>query len=176
MKRSADEIREMRAHFEAVLRRSGIKITPQRLEIYRHVAATTAHPDIETVHCEVLRTMPHVSLDTVYRALALFAKLGLVTSVRLLGRQVRFDANVSPHHHFVCTHCGAAIDFEDRDLDNLRIPASASALGRVASRHVELRGLCAPCAAGATRSPRAASSRTIGTRSHRPYKQPKRRD
>jgi Fur family peroxide stress response transcriptional regulator len=174
MKRSPNELKEMMARFASAIRGAGIKLTPQRLEIYRQAAATTAHPDIETIHRQVRRTMPSVSLDTVYRALALFADLGLISMIRPLGHHVRFDANTSPHHHFICSHCGAAIDFEDRDFDNLRIPASASALGRVVSRHVELRGLCGPCAAGAARKPH--SPRVIGTRSHRQYQDIKRRD
>jgi len=171
MKRTAEEIKFLTARFESVLRAAGIKVTAQRLEIYRHVAATAAHPDIEAIHRDVLRTMPHVSLDTVYRALALFTDLGLVSTVRPQGHHhVRFDANVSPHHHFICVRCRAALDFEDREFDNLPVPESASALGRVESRYVELRGLCAPCAAtrasGPARAPRAGA-RTIGTGSHR---------
>jgi len=166
----------MTDNFARALRAAGVRLTPQRLEIFRQAAATTSHPDIETIHRDVLKRMPGVSLGTVYRAMALFVELGLVATVRPLGHHDRFDANICPHHHFICTHCGAAIDFEDRDLDNLRVPASASVLGRVDSHHVELRGLCAPCAAAATRSPRTASPRTIGTRSDRPYFKRKRRE
>ena len=176
MKRTPDELDAMIAKFESVIRGAGIRMTPQRLEIYRQTAATTSHPDIETIHREIRKTMPGVSLDTVYRALALFADLGLVSTVRPLGQRVRFDANTSPHHHFICTHCGAALDFEDRELDDLRVPESASALGHVVSCHVELRGLCATCAAGPTRAPHAGAPRTIGTGSHRRYKKTARRD
>jgi len=176
MKRTARELAAMTDNFRRTLLGAGVRLTPQRLEIYRRAAATTDHPDIETIHRQVRKRMPGVSLDTVYRAMALFADLGLISTVRPLGHHIRFDANISPHHHFICTHCGAALDFEDRELDNLRIPQAASALGRVASRHVELRGLCAACAAGATRSPRVASPRTIGTRSHRRYQKATRRD
>ena len=177
MKRTQDELKEMLADFARGLRGAGIRMTPQRLEIYRQTAATTAHPDIETIHREVRKTMPGVSLDTVYRALALFGELGLISTVRPQGHHVRFDANISPHHHFICSLCGATFDFEDRDLDNLRIPKSACALGRVVSRHVELRGLCTSCAAGAAgAAPHSGSSRTIGTRSHRKYTTSTRRD
>jgi Fur family transcriptional regulator, peroxide stress response regulator len=176
MKRTADELKTMMAKFESAIRGAGIKMTPQRLEIFRQTAATTTHPDIETIHREVRKTMPGVSLDTVYRALALFAELGLVSTVQPQGHHIRFDANISPHHHFVCSNCGAALDFEDRDFDNLRIPKSASALGRVVSRHVELRGLCAPCAAGAAGARHSRSPRTIGTRSHHQYNKTTRRD
>jgi Fur family peroxide stress response transcriptional regulator len=176
MKRTAAELKAMMAKFESVIRGARIKMTPQRCEIYRQTAATTSHPDIETIHREVRKTMPGVSLDTVYRALALFAELGLVSTIQPQGDHIRFDANVSPHHHFVCTRCGAALDFEDRDFDSLRIPESASVLGRVVSRHVELRGLCAACASGAVRAPHSGAHRTIGTGSHRQYHKMTRRD
>lgn len=176
MRRAAKELDALTANFESKIRGAGIRLTPQRLEIYRLVAATTSHPDIETIHRQVRKRMPGVSLDTVYRALALFSRLRLMTSVRPFGREVRFDANISPHHHFICTHCGAVLDFEDRDLDDLKVPPSAAALGSVVSRYVELRGLCAACAAGAAPASHSASPRTIGTGSHRRYKKTTRRD
>jgi Fur family transcriptional regulator, peroxide stress response regulator len=180
MKRTPDELRKMMAEFETVLRREGVKVTPQRLEIYRRTAETTDHPAIEAVHRAVRRAMPHISLDTVYRALALFAGLGLVTTVRPQGQpRTRIDANISPHHHFICDRCRATLDFEDRAFDDLPVPPSASALGRVVSRHIELRGLCAACAAGAVRRgrpARASAPRPIGTRSHRRYHNNIRRD
>ena len=89
--------------------------------------------------------MPTVSLDTVYRTLGLFADLGLVTTVRPLNARVRFDANTDVHHHFICTRCGAILDFEHRDFDTLKVPEAATGLGRVESRHIELRGMCAAC-------------------------------
>jgi Fur family transcriptional regulator, peroxide stress response regulator len=182
MKRPSPELHILMERFASVIRRAGVRRTPQRCEIYRQIASTDAHPDIEAIHRQVRRAMPGISLDTVYRALALFADLGLVSTIRPLGHRVRYDANVSPHHHFVCTACGAALDFEDRDFDNLSVPASASVLGRVVTRHVELRGLCAACASGPSpaaaisRSSRARHIRPIGTRSHRRYRKETRRD
>jgi Fur family peroxide stress response transcriptional regulator len=167
MNRTPREITRMMEKFDAAVRKAGVKRTPQRAAIYREVARTDEHPDIDVIFKAVRRTLPSISLDTVYRALALFIDLGLVSTIRPRGHHVRYDANTSLHHHFVCTKCGAAIDFEHRDFDNLSIPAAAFALGRVASRHVELRGLCAPCAAGASEGPAASFHRPIGKRSHR---------
>jgi Fur family peroxide stress response transcriptional regulator len=145
MKRDADELRRMMDRFENVVRRAGVKLTQQRIEIFREVARTGDHPDIETVFTSVRKKMPTVSLDTVYRTLGLFADLGLVTTVRPLNARVRFDANTEAHHHFFCTRCGATLDFEPRDFENLEVPKAATSLGRVDSRHIELRGLCAAC-------------------------------
>jgi len=152
MKREPQELERMMDRFDTAIRRAGIKRTHQRLVIFREVARTGDHPDIETIFRNVRRKLPTVSLDTVYRTLGLFGKLGLVTTVRPLNERVRFDANTDAHHHFVCARCGATRDFEDRDFDALRVPKTAAVLGRVESLRVELRGVCADCAAKGRRS------------------------
>jgi Fur family peroxide stress response transcriptional regulator len=145
MKRDPQELRRMTRRFEESIRRAGVKLTPQRLEIFREVAGTGDHPDIETIYRNIRRKMPTVSLDTVYRTLALFTDLGLVKTVRPLNERVRFDANLDVHHHFVCSRCGAMLDFADPRFDTIEIPRAAAQLGRVESRHLELRGICADC-------------------------------
>jgi Fur family peroxide stress response transcriptional regulator len=145
MKRDPEELRRMIRRFEETVRRAGVKLTHQRLEIYREVAATGEHPDIETVYKNIRRKMPTISLDTVYRTLALFTDLGLLTTVRPRGERTRFDANTGVHHHFVCTSCGEMVDFEEPAFDTIGIPRAAARLGRVESRQVEFRGVCADC-------------------------------
>jgi Fur family peroxide stress response transcriptional regulator len=145
MERDPETLQLMTDRFEREIRRAGVKLTPQRLAIFREVARTGDHPDIVTIFGNVRKTMPTVSLDTVYRTLGLFMKRGLVTTVRPLHERVRFDANTDLHHHFVCTRCGATLDLENGDFDGLPLPRRAAALGRVESRRVELRGVCAAC-------------------------------
>jgi len=176
MARTPDELKKMLERFEAVIRGAGVKLTPQRIAIYREVARTADHPDIETVFRNVRRRLPSVSLDTIYRTLGLFAELGLVTTVRPQGYRVRFDANTSPHHHFVCTGCGRTRDFLAPDLNALPIPESARALGRVDSAHVEVRGLCPACATGPGSPKGKSAKRRNGTRSRRDNINTSRRD
>ena len=148
MKRKRQEMSWMMDRFRDVLRSSGAKLTPQRVEIYRETARTCDHPDIAVVFRNVRKSMPTVSLDTVYRALDLFKRLGLVNALRPDETQMRFDADIRPHHHFICVRCGLTRDVFDRTLDRLEIPASAKGLGRVDSAHVALKGLCSNCLKG----------------------------
>jgi len=150
MKQTSAELKTMMDHFKEVIRNAHVKLTPQRIEIFRELALTGEHPNIETVYGRVRRRMPTISLDTVYRTLDLFKRLGLVSTLRPLYGRIRFDANMTSHHHFICTRCGIIRDFYDRALDRLDPPASADRLGRVESAHVELRGLCARCSGGKT--------------------------
>jgi Fur family peroxide stress response transcriptional regulator len=132
-------------HLKAVAREAGLKLTHQRLEIFRELAATEEHPDAETLFRAVQQRMPTVSLDTVYRTLWMLHDLGLVTTLGPRGDGVRFDANLDRHHHYCCVRCGLVRDFESDELDGLRVPDSVKRLGSVVDSHVEVRGLCATC-------------------------------
>jgi len=133
--------------FKEACRQAGLKLTLQRLEIFREVASTMAHPDAETVFHGVRARLPMVSLDTVYRTLWTLTDLGLLSTLGPRHERARFDANLSPHHHYVCIRCGQAKDFQSADLDAVRLPESIAGFGTVIGAHVEVRGVCAQCAA-----------------------------
>jgi Fur family peroxide stress response transcriptional regulator len=132
--------------FKDAARQAGVKLTHQRLEIFREVAASLEHPNAEAVLKAVQPRMPTVSLDTVYRTLWLLNDLGLVSTLGPKRESVRFDANVTHHHHYVCVRCGLARDFESVALNALRIPQSVAALGSIDATRVEVRGVCSRCA------------------------------
>ena len=127
------------------LKKNGLKLTPQRLEIFNEVAKSDAHPDAETVYRAVREHMPSVSLDTVYRTLWLLSDMGLIAALGPAREKARFDSNTEPHHHFICTQCGKILDFYSSDLDRLQIPDAAQVLGQGEKINVEIRGLCRAC-------------------------------
>ncbi len=131
--------------FPEVCRRYGVKATHQRTEIYRALARTNEHPDAETIYARVRKRIPTISLDTVYRTLRLLEKEGLISRVGSLGEKTRFDANIDPHHHFVCTECGFMGDIYNNEWNDFRTPSDVMAMGTVNSVHIELRGLCKAC-------------------------------
>ncbi len=132
-------------HLSAVVKEAGVKLTHQRLEIFRELARTEDHPDAETLFRAVRRRMPTVSLDTVYRTLWMLRDLRLVTTLGPSRDGVRFDVNLDPHHHYVCVRCGLVRDFDSVELDRLRVPEAVSTFGSVESAQLEVRGLCAGC-------------------------------
>ena len=133
--------------FSQACRRYGVKATHQRREIYRELAGTNEHPDVETIYDRVRKRIPEISLDTVYRTLHLLEKKGLIGRVGFLGDKTRFDANTDRHHHFVCTECGFMGDFYHEEWNNFRARSNVMNMGTVNSIHVELRGLCRACKA-----------------------------
>jgi Fur family peroxide stress response transcriptional regulator len=147
VKVSKKAIDQRMSRFETACRKSGAKLTHQRMEIFREVAQTVEHPDAEKVFQGVRRRMPTVSMDTVYRTLWWLKDLGLITILGPLRDRARFDANLSRHHHFVCTRCGLTRDFVSEKLNSLELPDSVGSIGHVENTRVEVNGLCHQCAA-----------------------------
>lgn len=133
-------------HIKATVRAAGIKLTHQRLEIFKEISGRADHPDVEQVFRAVQVRVPTVSQDTVYRTLWMLQDLGLATTLGPRGDGVRFEANLHPHHHYVCVRCGLVRDFQSADLNALPVPDSVKQLGSVVDAHVEVHGICAKCA------------------------------
>ncbi len=142
---SPREVARRVAQFHTAARDAGVRITPQRTEIFREVASSLEHPDAEAVFRAVHSRMPAVSLDTVYRTLWMLNDLGLISTLGSRRESTRFDANPEKHHHYLCIRCGMARDFECDPRHTLRLPAAVKELGSVLSTHIEVRGVCGRC-------------------------------
>lgn len=123
----------------------GIKITNQRLEIYREIARALDHPSAEDIHHRVKKHIPMMSLDTVYRTLALFEKCGIISRVHPLDDRCRFDPNTDRHHHFICLRCKKVDDFYWPGFDRLHPPDEIASFGIAQSQSVEIHGICNNC-------------------------------
>jgi len=143
---SRQEVEQRMKRFEAVCRNKSVKLTHQRIEIFREIALTGDHPDAEQVFKRVRKRIPTVSLDTVYRTLWLLSDLGLIVTLSSGRERTRFDANLSNHHHFICSQCGLTRDFYSSELDDIRPPETLDAFGEVKNFHIEARGICRRCA------------------------------
>lgn len=126
-------------------RSRGLRVTPQRIAVYRVVVGSTAHPAVETIWREVRRVLPAISLDTVYRTLDSLMELGLVTRLGALDKN-RFDGVTAAHDHFICTKCGRITDVACLHPENL--PEWDSAVGEVKSATFLLWGICRNCRDG----------------------------
>ena len=146
MKINKEEVEHRMKRFESVCREEGIKLTHQRIEIFREIAQTGDHPNADQIFQRVRGRIPTVSLDTVYRTVWMLNDIGLLATLGASRKRTRFDANLDSHHHFICRQCGFTRDFYSNDLDNIRLPDSVSAYGEIELTHVEVRGVCQKCA------------------------------
>jgi Fur family transcriptional regulator, peroxide stress response regulator len=82
----------------------------KREAILSVIRGTTSHPTAEWVYQKLKPDYPDLSLGTVYRNLSQFKNDGVIISVGVVNGQERYDGNVKPHTHFVCSRCNAVID------------------------------------------------------------------
>ena len=133
------------ADFQKACVRRGLKLTYQRIEIYRTLASSDEHPDVEMIYRRVRKRIPTISQDTVYRNLKLLAGQDLISVVGMSHDRSRFDANMGPHHHFVCRRCGMIRDFFSPRLGAVEPPKEARIFGIPESVQLEVKGICRDC-------------------------------
>ncbi len=145
MKDKSPDVQNKINEFEKICRSNGLKLTHQRIQIFSELASSSEHPSAESIYTRLISRYPSLSLDTVYRTLFTFEKLGIISKVQALDDRARFDGNPLPHHHMVCTRCKNIIDFYWPAFDDMQQPYETKKWGRVKSIQVELRGVCDSC-------------------------------
>ncbi|MCM1101737.1 MAG: transcriptional repressor [Clostridium sp.] len=103
------------------------------------------HPTADMVYMNVRKEIPNISLGTVYRNLTLLAESGEINRIRVGDGMDHFDADTSPHYHFVCTECGSVIDLEMKNIDTIRDIAGAGFDGKIAGHVTYFYGTCGDC-------------------------------
>jgi Fur family peroxide stress response transcriptional regulator len=131
--------------FEIACRKAGLKLTPQRLGIYRELLTARDHPTAEALHRRLRTTLPTLSLDTVYRTLATLTHHGLISRLETKESLARFEAVVEPHHHLICCQCGKIVDFQWPAMEEISLPDEIRTWGRVDQKSVVLHGICQAC-------------------------------
>ena len=124
---------------------AGIKLTHQRLEIFRELLSFGGHPSAELIYKKLHKKLPTIAIDTVYRTLATFDELGLVKKLHIMNERTLFDTNLNIHHHFICTRCKEVKDIYWSDFDDTTLPGTLEGMGKVQSRHLEIHGICNSC-------------------------------
>lgn len=142
------EIERQMADFQTRCRETGLKVTPQRMAVYKVLVETTEHPSAEVVYQKVRRTLPSISLDTVNRTLLTLNDMGAAFVVEGSGDAKRFDANLSTHQHFKCLKCRRILDFHHEPFDQIDVPANLTGRVTVLRKTVYLEGLCDRCKEG----------------------------
>jgi len=126
-------------------RDKGLRITPQRMAVYRALIESHEHPSAEVVFRRVRQIFPSISLDTVNRTLLTLSEIGAAFVVEGSGDAKRFDANLENHQHFKCVKCRRIIDFHHAAFDRLDIPENLMSGCTVLKKTVYFEGHCDLC-------------------------------
>ncbi|MFW5758136.1 MAG: Fur family transcriptional regulator [Bacteroidota bacterium] len=97
---------------------AGLKITPQRVAVAQALN-DLKHPTVEEIFSVVIKTIPGLSLATVYNVLDVFISKGIVEKVKNDSDKMRYDLITQHHHHIYDNQSNRVEDYFDPDLDLL---------------------------------------------------------
>jgi Fur family peroxide stress response transcriptional regulator len=132
------------------LKARGLRVTPQRFAVYVNLLGRSDHPTVEQLLLDLNQSGPVSSQATVYNSLQALRSVGLVREVLLEEGVVRYDANVEPHHHFRCRHCGHIEDVDWGTFQGLTEAGLRPGL-QADSFEVTVLGVCDRCQPRASR-------------------------
>ena len=131
--------------FEGLCRLAGLRVTPQRIAVYKVLTNSKEHPSADSVYRQVRQDMRNISFDTVNRTLITLSEIGAAFVVEGSGDVKRFDGNLEGHQHFKCIKCKKIIDFHHKPFDNIELPESIESEFTVLRKTVLLEGICRAC-------------------------------
>ncbi len=121
------------------------KHSKQRDMIMNFLMTRKDHPTAETIYQNVRLENPHISMGTVYRNLTLLAESGEILRLSMGENMDRFDADTSPHYHFICSDCGAVIDLDMDSIEAISDVAAKHFKGKIAGHVTYFYGTCEKC-------------------------------
>ena len=139
------------------IRGLGRRITSARHAVLDALSVRGEHLTAEEIFKASSRRCPGIGLATVYRALELFTRLGMVSKLDGGDDKARYEFADGPHakghhHHLVCTSCRNIVDYTDfikEEMELLRKTESGLSRRygfRITGHVMQFYGLCRDCA------------------------------
>lgn len=129
------------------LRHQGIRLTPQRLAVYRALVNTDQHPTAAMLYDELQGQIPSLSPATVYNTLQVLVDNGLVHEIGDAGDgSTHYDADLTPHVNLICRQCQRIIDYHDPRLAGLETMVGEGSGFTIQGARLVYYGLCPECA------------------------------
>ncbi len=121
-----------------------MKHSTQRDAILNELCSRKDHPTADELYWALRRTMPNISMGTVYRNLSLLTDNGQIRRITCGGAD-RFDATTDNHYHLQCTECGRVIDIEMPVMESLEREVENILNAAVLTHHLNFIGICENC-------------------------------
>lgn len=134
-----------------LLREHGLRPTIARRQIMSLLMGHRSHPSTEEIISALRKKGRKASAATVYQNLARLVEASLLMRFTGADGVLRYDADLTPHHHLICTRCGrvADVNLEARRAPNLRAVNQSAGMypegWKIEGLQLEFKGLCPEC-------------------------------
>ncbi|MCI1647044.1 MAG: transcriptional repressor [Bacteroides sp.] len=126
------------------LQEHSIKPSVQRIAIMQYLIEHRTHPTVEEIYSTLLPTIPTLSKTTVYNTLKLLSEHGAAQTLTIDERNTCYDADTSPHAHFLCKHCGKVYDLPIQN-DAKQVEEMSINGHEIQEIHYYYKGICKEC-------------------------------
>ncbi len=136
----------MKTDYLDIIRKAGLRATPQRIAICEYLIDTDSHPTANDIYMKLKDRFPSLSLATIYNTLDVMVGMGYVNALGSIGDDtVHFDGNTSPHINLACTKCHTIIDLKSELVAQLDSEIDQISGYRVLGARVLYYGICPQC-------------------------------
>ena len=119
------------------------RFTNQKKAVLDYLKSVKTHPTAEVVYFEVRKKLPQISLGTVYRILKnLSEKKQIITIPAEISH---FDADISPHAHYICRKCNNVFDIFNACKDCRILKEKKLKVGKIENYQIYFYGICRKC-------------------------------
>lgn len=128
------------------LQTHNIKPSVQRIAIMKYLMEHCTHPTVDEIYTALSPEIPTLSKTTVYNTLKLLSEQGAAQTLTIDERNTCYDADTTPHAHFLCKRCGKIYDLKDkntvRTLSEEEVDMEGHSIHEI---HYYYKGICKHC-------------------------------
>jgi Fur family peroxide stress response transcriptional regulator len=136
------------SHLTSILKQSGMRLTPQRVEICKLLTESDIHPTAAMIYERLKPQFQSLSLATVYNTLETLANLGAINVLGHAGdANVHYDADMEPHVNLACVACHRIVDIPSEHIQRLDSEITRTSGYKLLGSRVLYYGLCPECQA-----------------------------
>ena len=122
------------------------RLTPQRMALFRLLAASEGHPSAAHLYEQIKEQCPTTSPATVYKTLTILKGMGEVLELGFSDDDNRYDGNKPfPHPHLVCIRCRRIMDPDVRLVQSLEQEVADLSGYQIVGHRLDFYGICPDC-------------------------------
>ncbi len=100
---------------------AGLKMTGPRKVILKVLTQAKDHPSVDTVYERAKAIDKTMSIATVYRTLSTLEELDIIVRREFNESFARYETNMDHHHHLIDVETGKVVEFENIELEKIKI-------------------------------------------------------
>lgn len=127
------------------LHKKGLKVTPQRLAIFRYLANNESHPSADVIFADIKKELPTISQGTVYNTLSTLTEIGVITELNIGNGYSRYDSNTAVHINLICPICNNITDYQTKEFIRYWDNITNDIGGEITGQRLDIYKKCKDC-------------------------------